>query len=533
MDGYVTIECDLDTKSFEKQIKEVERELKEIDYELSHAKELKLDKRTIEEYQLKAEKLNNQLTSLYEKQNALNRTDFSKITNNITKVIKKVSKWALAVFGIRSAYMAVRNAINVISGQDEQLKADIDYIKTALAYALEPIVRRIVDLAKQLLYFIASVVKFLTGRNILEETNKGLKGANSQAKELKKTLAGFDEMNIINDTSSAGGGGIDATPDFDPSKVKDLSKTIEELQQKWADLGEEMRKNLYDMPFSQWTDAFGAWDLAIYGVIQTIHGLWSLIDSFGQMVSGIIEIITGLVTGDTAMIQVGFQDFFGGLWGMIKSTVEIVVGILNIIKGVIKGLIQTLLGWLFDFINVGVEKINGFVSKITTKLTEFRDKVKKTIEDIKAWLTEKFGVIGTVIGEVIGFAFRGVVNGVLRIIENILNTPIRAINGLINSVNKLPGVNIKNLQTFSLPRLAKGGIVNMPGRGVPVGSAIAGERGAEGVIPLTDSQQMALLGEAIGKYITINAQMNNYMDGRLISRQLEKIRNQQNFIMNR
>ena len=35
--------------------------------------------------------------------------------------------------------------------------------------------------------------------------------------------------------------------------------------------------------------------------------------------------------------------------------------------------------------------------------------------------------------------------------------------------------------------------------------AIAGESGREGVIPLTDSQQMALLGEAIGKYININA----------------------------
>ena len=52
-----------------------------------------------------------------------------------------------------------------------------------------------------------------------------------------------------------------------------------------------------------------------------------------------------------------------------------------------------------------------------------------------------------------------------------------------------------------IPHLAKGGIVNLPGKGVPIGGALTGEQRQEGVIPLTDSQQMALLGEAIGKYI--------------------------------
>ena len=92
---------------------------------------------------------------------------------------------------------------------------------------------------------------------------------------------------------------------------------------------------------------------------------------------------------------------------------------------------------------------------------------------------------------------------------------------------------MNKLSTFSLPRLAKGGIVNMPGRGVPIGSAIVGERGAEGVIPLTDSQQMALLGEAIGRYITVNASITNTMNGRVISRELQKINNENDFAYNR
>ena len=81
--------------------------------------------------------------------------------------------------------------------------------------------------------------------------------------------------------------------------------------------------------------------------------------------------------------------------------------------------------------------------------------------------------------------------------------------------------------------IEKGGIVNLPSRGIPVGSAIAGERGAEGVIPLTDSQQMALLGEAIGRYITVNLTNVNQMNGRILSREIKRVENEDNFLFNR
>ena len=69
---------------------------------------------------------------------------------------------------------------------------------------------------------------------------------------------------------------------------------------------------------------------------------------------------------------------------------------------------------------------------------------------------------------------------------------------------------------------------------MPVGGrlAVGGEAGREGVIPLTDSQAMETLGEAIGRYITINANITNTMNGRVISRQLQKIQNDSNFAYN-
>lgn len=63
-------------------------------------------------------------------------------------------------------------------------------------------------------------------------------------------------------------------------------------------------------------------------------------------------------------------------------------------------------------------------------------------------------------------------------------------------------------------------------------SAIAGEAGHEGYIPLSDSQAMETLGEAIGRYITINANITNTMNGRVISKTLQQIQNDRDFAYN-
>ena len=88
---------------------------------------------------------------------------------------------------------------------------------------------------------------------------------------------------------------------------------------------------------------------------------------------------------------------------------------------------------------------------------------------------------------------------------------------------------------IAYPRLqyfANGGIINQPGRGVPLTQAIGGEKGQEGILPLTDSQQMDLLGQAIARHMNINLTNINQMNGRTISRELKKIKAQQDFATN-
>lgn len=107
-----------------------------------------------------------------------------------------------------------------------------------------------------------------------------------------------------------------------------------------------------------------------------------------------------------------------------------------------------------------------------------------------------------------------------EIINNVISLPI-------NSISDALGLK------FKIPKLATGGIVNNPGSGVFMGSYIAGERGREGIIPLTDSQAMQQLGQEIGKWISFNATVPVYVGNRQIAREIRKIDAEDNFATNR
>lgn len=462
------------------------------------------------------------------------------IGNSVEGVIKKVGKWALAVFGVRSAYMFIRQSMSTLSQYNEQMATDVEYIRYALASSLQPVIEWIIQLVYQLLSLIGSVAKALFGVNIFANASadafarakKSLGGANKEAKELQKTLAGFDEMNILQEDGSTkvgGGGGGISTPsfdfadmgEFDTSSIYTWTDKVKEIITNTFDrIKVNVKKVMIDMGFSP--EYIGAWEQTVNGIEQTIGGL---VDSIG----GILEIIVGLFEGDTAKVEEG----------IIKTA----IGIVNIIKGI--G--NTIMGiWK----QAGVAFYDTLIKPIVDNFSRLPEIISIVLQTIWIYITGKFqkikdfislifSNIGTIlttvaskVGEAISWAIKAAINGILNAVEKILNVPIKAINKLIDVINVVPGVDLGKLPTFNLPRLAKGGIINMPGNGVMVGSAIVGERGQEGVIPLTDSQQMALLGEAIGKYININATVPVYIGNRQVAREIRKIDAEDNFAYN-
>ncbi|VPK24747.1 TMP repeat family [Streptococcus pneumoniae] len=105
---------------------------------------------------------------------------------------------------------------------------------------------------------------------------------------------------------------------------------------------------------------------------------------------------------------------------------------------------------------------------------------------------------GQKVGSAVGGAFRSAVNGVLGTIENVVNGFIGMINGVIGMINKIPGVSLGSIGYVSLPRLARGGIVDSPT------IAMIGEAGKEAVVPLENTGFIQTLGRVVSSAV-VNA----------------------------
>lgn len=641
MDGKVVIGIDLETKGFDLQIKATKDKLEQLQEEymtLKNAKSFEGQEGELRKLQEEIEKTRNKYSDLIRKQRESETAGASKMVGSLKEIgkgvesnIRKVAKWTLAVFGIRTAYNAVRNAMSVITNNDAQLKADIDYMKNALAYSLEPVVRAIVDLAKKLMVYIAYIVKALTGKNIFENANKSLKNSVGSAKklnkELNKTIAGFDEMNVLQDnTSSGASGGGTTNPSFNLEEAANIEPP------KWLETTTKLSKKLWPLLVGlvsalklikkgiKGVKALGI-GLAITGVIIAIKSLIEFIkdpsfDSFlgilkgiGLAVAGVAiavgawPVAIGAAVAEVVILIVKYFDkikaifnkaiewldtkflgalryLFGPIGDILYAPIKFVVemgkgafesffgGIKKVIEGIVKlfqgdflGGIKTIFGGLLDIL---LAPFKGLVSGIKGLWGQIKSSVSYWVEQFGI----KFGEIkDKMLAPIKSFidkvknlwndikdAIKELANNIKEAIEGAFDIGKNTINKFVNKVKSIFGASgliyygsygegrssggggrAKGGLYYptKLPKLAVGGIVNRPGAGIPYHGATIGERGAEAVVPLTDSQQMALLGEAIGKYITVNANIVNTMNGRVISRELQKVQNDSDFAYNR
>lgn len=574
MDGWVTIGTNLDTKDFDAEIKYVESQLQEIEDKLKKA-DMGFEVGDTQKLEAKYSRLTKQLDRLQKKQAQFNKTDLSgvqksidKIGNSTSNVIRKIGKWALGIFAIESAYGFVRRSMSTISQYNEQIAQDVQYISYAMASALQPLIESMINLAYKLLNYVNYIAQAWFGVNLFakasaDSMNKGAKSA----EKMKKSLAGFDEMNVINDNGSVGA--LGGMPSMDLSEIQgEVPSWI-----KWI---------------AENKDVVTAGLLGIATGLTAVHLGLSLIQGLGigVLIAGIVMLIQDIIDvisdpswenfvailGDIAIVVGGLMLLFGNWWGLLVAGIGLIVKLVAENWDTIKGILGSIGQWIYDnvLVPIGafvVATIDSIVSIIKTAISIIAG-IFTTVYNLIAnpFITAKETIVGVFNGilttirgifDVIagiftgdwkrvmnGFknTFKGVFDTLWSIAKAPLNLIIGGINALIRGMNKIsfdvpdwiPGIggakwgfNIKEI-----PKLAVGGIVNMPGRGVPVGGAIAGETRPEGVIPLTDSQAMETLGSTIGKYITINANITNTMNGRVISREIQKIKANNDFATN-
>lgn len=263
---------------------------------------------------------------------------------------------------------------------------------------------------------------------------------------------------------------------------------------------------------------------ALIGVGVLLYQNWDTVVEFAKNAwQGLCDFISGICQA--------IGDFFSGLWTKLQEIFEPIGqwfsekfqqawdAIVNIFSGIGE--------WFSGVFQGAWDAIVNIFTPIGSWFGERWNDVTNALANVSAWFGNTFtsaynavknafssigsffnGVWSTVqsifvnagqkVGSAVGGAFRSAVNGVLGTIENVVNGFIGMINGVIGMINKIPGVSLGGIGYVSLPRLARGGIVDSPT------IAMIGEAGKEAVVPLENTGFIQTLGRVVSSAV-VNA----------------------------
>jgi phage-related protein len=412
----------------------------------------------------------------------------AKIKKSFDGGIFKVKKFALSLFSIRSIWSLVSRASSSYISQDIELSNKLSAIWIGLGATLSPIIERIANAMLKLVLYVNAFIKGLTGIDLLAKAiAKSTSKTAKSAKEASKSLAGFDEINNIDNSSTA------SMPD---TSWVDAFKNVS-VDTKWLDkiksIGEWIKNN--------WTDVVSVLLLTKLA-IDIITGNWI----------GIIIDVLGLIV-------VGAIKIWDAIKVIIKEAPEAFKAMVKIIGDLFKK------GW--DNLKFGAktawEGIKGAFSQIGT----FFGGIWNTIKS-------KFTTIGTKIGDAMGGAFKTVVNAIIKFAESKINGFIKAINFAIDVINKIPGVNISRLSTLNIPKLDVGTnyVPNDQLAMIHKGEAVIPKKfNNEEFFNNSNEETNSLLRELI---TTLEEKdMNTYLDSKVIGKTAQNYINTQSRIMGR
>lgn len=224
---------------------------------------------------------------------------------------------------------------------------------------------------------------------------------------------------------------------------------------------------------------------------------------------GPIGLIVAAVGAATALIIANWDSvssFVGGVWQNIQQAAS------------------STFEWIKTNWPLILAIITGPIGLATLAIIRNFDTIRQAVGNVWNWIQGVFGTIGSVAATII----KAPVNAIISFAERTLNGFIGAINGVINNINNIPGVNIGRLGGISVPRLAEGGIVQARPGGI---LANIGEGGKdEAVIPLDRLEKM-MSGSTNNQNVTVNLSLNGVMtssksDERAIAERIAKLINE-------
>ena len=353
----------------------------------------------------------------------------------------------------------VNASISLLWNSFRQLGNSIAAAVSPLLNALAPALNYIIQLAVRAANAINQLISALLGlgtwtkaKTLTDSYADSLKKAGGAAKELKKTVLGFDELNQLQDNKSSGGGATDPSDMFEETGISDLwKKWAEKLKEMWAkadftELGTVIGKKLLDalnkIPWEeikQTANKIGKSIATLINGFIEVEGLGRKIgETLAQAINTGFEFANSFVhnlhwQSLGAFIAESFNGFFETIdWPLIKDTV--LTG-LNGIYQAFRVFIATF-NWdnISDFVSNGINTIAAAINEIFNHPLDLKDKGFSTsIEnyeprpDVFTELARKVGdqlnkAVENIDWELVGRAIGGVIQSAMDFCATLLET---------------------------------------------------------------------------------------------------------------
>lgn len=222
------------------------------------------------------------------------------------------------------------------------------------------------------------------------------------------------------------------------------------------------------------------------GIVEAIPQIIPvLIQAIPQIISSIIDFILGSIP---MLLENAIQMFMALVLAIPEIIPQLITALAQIIGTIITHLVSKvpkLLGTIWDSIVSIFAAVPQFFAGIFKNAVALIKAPFQTIvsffKGIWQGIKDIFAKVGGTIGDAIKNAVTSAVNKVLSSAVKIINGFISAINIAIGVINAIPGVSIKKISSLSVPKLAKGGIIDT------ATLAVVGEQGKEAVMPLENN----------------------------------------------
>lgn len=662
--GWIRIGVKTDTKTFDAQIAKLEHDLKTMVKTLRTDSQVDVKIRMSKEERLQLEndieKVKNRIESLKAQKDKMQDepVNFSNMEKGFNGLLTSAKRLIGGIIGIRAAYGLVRRAAGSYMATDEKLTSKMEANWIGLGAILSPIIEMIVSGLRKIVTGVLYFAQCLTGVNFIAKANEALLRKQTTAtkklrQETQRLTASFDEMNVLQDSSSSGdsGGVSSIAPSlFDISelsentrrKIENIAKALEPIYK----FLKEIVRFAIDHPEVIMAILGGAALLKfLSGIIGAGgiggSGLLGILGILGAIAAiGVITISIKTIYEDVKKAQENNDKLIQGKKEQLEETKKQTkedskrIDTLHRESKEVNDLFNTTKKY------IGQQKNYAYVATENTKNTsKFEKAIDKLTGTNKAAInqivtatqseyqrllvlkklydqgklsdkqTEEYAELladfsirlhdTSEEGELLRLSFmhmdgtRKITGEGMQEFEKMLSNTDDAMHdlgletgtttGFIQELTNPKGYKI-NMNTKELSSseyiaekvsttlkrlaskvykatveidvkqkqkitsalgaagafiiqnptfLARGGIVNNPGRGVSIGNNIfAGEAGPEAVLPL-DDKTLASLGKMIANNMIINLTNINQMNGRVISRELERVRANEDFAYNR